>query len=208
MRKRVFTIPFFWRVGFIGGLFLGPCCAHAEGSAYWDMIQNPKPFAFSVCHGHTCARLDTVSLDHEKWQRVRNIFSIPAADPESERRYIAEAVALLETLVGPLTGTAGEKGKNLDGAGQDGQMDCIDESLNTTTYLKMLHAEGLLRWHKVESRSTRGWFIFGWPHSTAVIREAQSDRAFAVDSWFEDNGVPPHIMPLDVWKSGWRPAGK
>lgn len=206
MTKKAWATRTIWCL--TGSFLLTLSWARAEGFAYWDWIGNPKPAAFSVCHGHTCARLDTVSLDHEKWQRVKNIFSPPATDAETERRHIAQAIALLETLVGPLTGTAGDKGKNLDGVGQEGQMDCIDESLNTTTYLKVLKAEGLIRWHEVESRSTRGFFIFGWPHSTAVIREAQSDRAFAVDSWFEENGAPPHIVPLEAWKSGWRPAGK
>jgi hypothetical protein len=84
-------------------------------------------------------------------------------------------------------------------------MDCIDESINTTTYLRMLEREQLLRWHTVEDRATRGWFIRGWPHTTAVIRDRKTGELYAVDSWFEDNGEPPHIVPLDKWKGGWDP---
>ncbi len=50
-------------------------------------------------------------------------------------------------------------------------MDCIDESINTTLYLTMFQKFGLLREHQVEDRATRGWFIGGWPHTTAVISE-------------------------------------
>ena len=28
---------------------------------------------------------------------------------------------------------------------------------------------------------------------------------YAVDSWFEDNGKPPHIILLSTWRSGWEP---
>ena len=90
-------------------------------------------------------------------------------------------------------------------------MDCIDESINTTLYLAMFQKFGLMRLHQVEDRATRGWFIGGWPHTTAVIgetavpRERGSDRLWAVDSWFLDNGQPPFILPLETWKAGWEP---
>jgi hypothetical protein len=64
----------------------------------------------------------------------------------------------------------------------------------------------LLRHHHVADRATRGWFIFGFPHTTAVIHEDARNAEWAVDSWFLDNGEPPFILPLDVWKKGWRPA--
>ena len=54
----------------------------------------------------------------------------------------------------------------------DLQMDCIDESTNSTTYLRILAGAGLLRWHRVEARVTRGFFIFGWPHTTRDIHVA------------------------------------
>jgi hypothetical protein len=87
-------------------------------------------------------------------------------------------------------------------------MDCVDESTNTTTYLRMMQLDGLLHWHKVEDRKTRGFLIFGgWPHTTAVISEKQGKKKWAVDSWFYDNGVPPAILPLKKWSDGWKPPG-
>ncbi len=63
-------------------------------------------------------------------------------------------------------------------------MNCIDESTNTTTYLRLFVQGGLMRWHTVEDRATRGWFLFGLPHTTAVMRERASKLRYAVDSWF------------------------
>ena len=146
-----------------------------------------------------------VGLQPEQWQRERRLFLPPPLDAIQERERIAQAIALMEAMVGPLTGTEHDKGRNFQGVGIEGQMDCIDESTNTTTYLTMLFKDGLLKWHSVEDRATRGFFIFGWPHTTAVIREAGSGALFAVDSWFLDNGAEPFIVPLEMWTQGWEP---
>jgi len=87
-------------------------------------------------------------------------------------------------------------------------MDCIDESSNTTTYMAMMQKDGLLRWHRVVDTKTRGYFIFGWPHTTAVIKEKKTGRSWAVDSWFYDNGIPPAILPIAKWSDGWEPEQK
>ena len=169
-----------------------------------DIIVDPKPARFNICYGHGCTSLAPVKLSAEQWEQVRRVFAQPAATPAEEREQIGAAVALLETIVGALTGTAGDKGGNLKGLGLYGQMDCIDESTNTTNYLYMLQHDGLMRWHTVADRSTR-WSLFTWPHTTAVIRERDSAERWAVDSWFLDNGEPPFVLPLQTWKRGWTP---
>jgi hypothetical protein len=85
-------------------------------------------------------------------------------------------------------------------------MDCIDESTNTTTYLKIFQRADLLRWNEVVEPATRGWFLFGWPHTTAVIRDKTTNDLYAVDSWFLDNGLPATVVPLAIWKEGFRPG--
>lgn len=126
-----------------------------------------------------------------------------------ERVNIAAAVALLENLVGRMTGTDVDLGKD-DGMGRPGQLDCIDESVNTTVYLTMLQNDGLLRFHSVGGQATRGPFtglLTQWPHSTSVMRDTESGTEYAVDSWFLANGEPPYIVPMSEWWRGWRPPG-
>jgi hypothetical protein len=135
------------------------------------------------------------------------VFATPAEAPPEEREQIRSAIALLETVVGPMTGTSSDLGGTWPGFGLPGQMDCIDESINTTTYLRMLQKYGLLRWHGVVDRATR-WSLFSWPHTTAVIEERSSRRQWAVDSWFLDNGEPPFVLPLETWRDGWKPPQK
>jgi len=169
-----------------------------------DIISDPDPARFNICHDYGCASLTLVKLSEEQWQQVRAVFAPPAATPAEERERIRRAIGLLETIVGPMTGTAHDKGGTWPGFGQPGQMDCIDESTNTTIYLTMLQKYGLLRWHNVADRATR-WSLFRWPHTTAVIEERAGGREWAVDSWFLDNGKPPFVLPLDTWKDGWTP---
>jgi hypothetical protein len=65
---------------------------------------------------------------------------------------------------------------------------------------------GLIKLHAAEDLHTRGYFLNGWPHSTAAMREKATDKRFAVDSWFYDNGAPATIVPFELWKSGYIPA--
>lgn len=123
-----------------------------------------------------------------------------------ERAAIAHSVAALEQVVGRQTGTDRDLGGTFPGAFKTGQMDCIDESTNTTRYLQLFAQRGWLRWHSVSQPATRlplplGW----WPHTTAVIHERATGNEYAVDSWFEPNGRPPHIVDLTRWRRGWKP---
>lgn len=171
------------------------------------LIESPVPGAFSVCYNHGCSRAADTGLTPGEWARVTQIFDRPALDPREERRRLARAVALMETLVGARVGTAGDRGGNLKGVfAFSPQQDCIDESTNSSTYLRLMEDAGVLRWHQVEKIRTRGFLIFGFPHNTAVVRDLTTGREYAVDSWFFDNGVEPAVLPLEVWSRGWDPG--
>lgn len=188
------------------------CCltlARAEVFPRSEIIVEPTPAMFNVCHGNGCRDLSFVSLNPVQWQDVLRIFHPLAPTPAEERERLRAAIALMEKFVGAANGTWRDKGGTFNPG--EGQMDCIDESTNTTLYLTMFERYGLMRLHRVEDRATRGWFIGGWPHASAVIGEAGDFRGgkpralWAVDSWFLDNGQPPFIIPLETWKAGWQP---
>ena len=160
----------------------------------------PPPF-FS-CTDYHCDEGETVQLSEQQWQQVSSLFS-PTEFPAEEREQIREAIALLETQVGRRTGTWRDLGKNVAGAGQPGQLDCIAESKNTTTYLQLLSNGGLLRWHTVEPREMRHPWLLN-VHWSAVIRDKNTDQRYAVDSWFLDNGQRPFIQTLQDWSAGRR----
>lgn len=159
-----------------------------------------SPPAFFSCTGYHCDEGQTVWLNEAQWQSIRELFTDTTSAAE-ERQQLRLAIARLEQEVGAITGTWRDLAENVAGAGQPGQLDCIAESKNTTTYLKLLSDAGLLKWHSVEAREVRHPLIFN-VHWSAVIRDIHSGERYAVDSWFLDNGQPPYIQPFDDWKAG------
>ena len=81
-----------------------------------------------------------------------------------------------------------------------GQMDCVDESLNTISYLKHLKSRGLLRHHTpLRSYAERGLLVDGrYPHKSARMRDSQGVD-WAVDSWKTPNGGEPEVFLLAKW---------
>jgi len=153
--------------------------------------------AFPVCLDYHCDETRQLTLSDEEWQMLATVFT-DQASPAMERARIGEAIASMERLVGEKTGTWRDLAENAAGAGGPGQLDCIAESMNSTTYLQLFEQAGWLRWHRVEPRARRQRWLFAI-HWTAVIQDTQTKVRYAVDSWYRDNGMPPITQPLDDW---------
>lgn len=169
--------------------------------------QTPQLNQFEVCQGGGCAEVSKTSLTTLEWSAVSGIFNHPAINAEDERKKIAQAIGVMEELVGRKVGTSSDRAGTFDNAGYSGQQDCNDEAINSTTYMRLLKQQGLMPLHEIEDIRTRNFFVTGWPHSTAVIREIKSGERYAVDSWFYDNGLAATIAPFSLWKSGYIPDG-
>lgn len=170
-----------------------------------EIIEQPMPDRFSICFDHSCTSVETVSLNGEEWRRASAPLAVAASNASAERAAIAESIAIFEDIIGERLGTSSDRGGNFKGFGRPKQLDCIDESTNSNTYLLMLERYDLFRFHAVAKRSTRFGLFIGMPHTTAVIRENDTGVRYAVDSWFFDNGQPPYIVELEAWKSGHDP---
>jgi hypothetical protein len=171
-------------------------------------IELPNPDEFQHCRGYGCAFRDRVSLDKKEWRQVRRYFK-GVKSPEAEREAVAKAIGYFERDIGQKTNTADDIAGTFGKVGTH-QLDCIDESTNTTIYLALLQKQNILKYHKVSAPMSRtpltgmarGKF---WPHQTAVIIDMKSGQAYAVDSWYRDNGFPADIVGLDQWLYGWSP---
>lgn len=158
-----------------------------------------------ICHEFGCKQRTEVVISDAFARSLTPFFTPQAASPTTERRQIAASIAYLEARVGDVTGTDRDIGGNYDPERDyPGQMDCIDESRNTTTYLRLLESLGLLHWHRPIGRRFRSPFLVDG-HWTAVIEEKRSGQRYAVDSWYHDNGQPPEIQPLEDWLRRKRP---
>ena len=168
--------------------------------------QTPSLNQFEVCQGGGCAQINQISISQAEWKNVVQLFTIRATNPAEERLQISQAVGLLEQIVGAKNGTLGDRAGTFDNSDYKGQLDCNDEAINTTTYLRLLKSKDLMTQHEVEDIRTRNFFFTGWPHTTAVIRDIKTGERFAVDSWFYDNGHAATILPFKTWKANFQPA--
>lgn len=169
-------------------------------------IPLPTQEAFPNCYGNGCRKVVTLSLSGQDRTDLDALFSPPSQDAAQERARIAEAIGFLERTTGAVTGTTRDVAGTFGSFGPT-QTDCVDEATNSTVYLSLLEQRKLLRFHTLRGPAVR-LPIFsgtGWPHTTAVVTETATGKAFAVDSWFEDGGKPAHVVPLDLWSDGWHP---
>jgi len=170
-----------------------------------DLITDPKPEHFSVCHNGTCNQVQQISLNQTQWHSIIKHLKKNHKSASEERHLISKSIAIFEEIIGPITGTDKDKAGNLKGFFKRGQMDCIDEATNTMFYLMMFKKAGLIQWHSIENQATRYYSLFTIPHTTAVLKETATGHKFAVDSWFRDNGNKADIVPLKHWRRGWTP---
>lgn len=154
-----------------------------------------------VCSGYGCILEDRFSFSQAETAELKALFE-PATGPEGERLAIQKAIGRMEQMARRhLRYRPDIKKAYQKNAGKRGQMDCVDESLNTTSYLKFLDGRGFLKHHKPRRRfAERGFLVDGrYPHKSAVIVDAAGTE-WTVDSWYEGDGSQPQIMRLRAWK--------
>ena len=195
-----------------GVLLICTClgCATAQDHVDRYAHQTPSVAEFTICHGYGCRLREVIRIEPFAWEAIANLFKPVPTNAEEERQRLGRAVALLEVKIGSVIGTnSDEAAADLLGGDPD-QLDCIDETVNTTTYLRLLEKQGLMQRHHVGRAAQRG-SVSGFRYNdfitnSAVIIEKDTGVAFAVDSYFYANGRDPQIMPLSEWKKNWRPS--
>lgn len=160
----------------------------------------------SICYNYGCAVTAQVNLQENELAAARKLL-LRATDAVEEREAISRVIGLFEVVAGQQTPTWADKGRNVNDDGVDGRMDCIDESANATSYLHLLESKGWLKYHRVLEPVKRAPLLVN-DHWAARIVEKKTGRAFAVDSWFFDNGQPAFVVPLDEWLDGAEPNEK
>lgn len=157
--------------------------------------------AIPVCFDFGCRSRSVVSLPLDQWAQIGELFLPSAATPKGEREQIAKAVGSMEVFIGTHTPTHNDLAFGLpknDEPVSSGQLDCIDEAVNTTTYLRLFAQSGFLKHHRVIDQAyRRSLFTQHW---AGQIEEINKGVRWAVDSWFRPNGDVPIIQQSDDWK--------
>jgi len=146
-----------------------------------------------VCHGSGCEWTERFVFNRNDMNYLRLIFSTTTS-PKNERINIAKAVAWAERRVCKTAGTCQDKGgASWMTSKVKGQMECVDETTNTTSYLLVMkhflsHCKTITPLHR---------FGNTFPHWAARIK--CPDGVFVVDSYFKNNGRKPDIMSESRW---------
>jgi len=151
-----------------------------------------------ICYDFSCKTREQVALSVEEWRSIIGWFYPAANTAAEEREQLRQAIGWMEVVVGQHTPTHRDKGLNLEKNPEfPGQLDCIDESLNITTYMQLFHEQGHLRRHRVVDRAYRkAGFDAHW---AGQIEQIDTGERFVIDSWFQDNGMLPYISPSSDW---------
>jgi hypothetical protein len=183
------------------------------------------PASFYVCYGYTCKYSARVALREEEWQSVRALLDPPPSqtsaraalraeewrskraapnDEAVERHRISLALARFDRLVGARIGTLVHQRREHNW-GDPSQYDCIDESINTWTYLSVLDHEGLLRYHAVGGLAHAGTVLDFDVRNTATLVANANGAQYAIDPTLVDVGEPPPVVPLQSWVASYPP---
>jgi hypothetical protein len=156
-----------------------------------------------ICYNYSCAAKAWVQLSEEQLGEMKQMLS-RSSDAAAERSAIAEAVGWMYFYAGQQSPVWRDRGGDFDDDEVDGRMDCIDHSVNTSTWLRLFARRGWLKYHAVLAEVKRGIFAVHW---AARITELGTSQQFIVDSWFYDNGHAALVFTLREWMSGARANG-
>lgn len=149
-----------------------------------------------ICYNYGCAVKDSFSLSQENVTALSKLFQ--GKSPKEERESIRTAIKWMEIYAGQQTPTHVDRGQNPWLEIMPGGMDCIDESINSTTYMSFFERQGWLRFHSIEQRVYRAAFLYDLHHA-AQIKDLKTGEFWVVDSWHLDNGNKPYIQPKEDW---------
>jgi hypothetical protein len=159
----------------------------------------------TICYNYGCNSKAEVNYDAAQLETLRQTLA-PAGDAAAERAALSLAIGRMYAIAGEQTPVWRDKAGNFADGGEDGQMDCVDHSTNTTAFLRLLQGKGWLRFHDVLEPLRRTRFMFA-VHWAARIRDRDTRQAYMVDSWYVDNGRPATVFMEQEWLTGKHPDG-
>ena len=111
----------------------------------------PQGNTVTVCHAYTCKMQTPYTFSQKDLAEIRAVMAKTeqADTPYEERRAVAYAIAYIDVKVGNKLGIHDKAGMQFGSSGDPTQEDCVDVSTNTTSYLLVMQANGMLKHHTV-----------------------------------------------------------
>lgn len=170
----------------------------------------PQGNTVTVCHAYTCKMQTTYTFSQKDLAEIRAVMAKTkrADTPYEERRAVAYAIAYIDVKVGNKLGIHDKGGMQFSATGDPTQEDCADVSTNTTSYLLVMQANGMLKHHTVDATMSKANLGKGlmtlnpvkyWPHWSAILKEKESGQKYAVDRWPFDQGENAAVVKVEDW---------
>lgn len=154
-----------------------------------------------VCHGSGCEWIVPVKLAPADIVEMKSHFD-GVTNSNDEKKAIRKAVAYMEARVCLEAGTCHDKaGASWATSKVKGQMECVDETVNTTNYLMLFDRYNLLRYHTLMVPLHRYSFTI-FPHWAARVKQNDNGQEWIIDSYFRKNGEPPIFYKKEKWVKG------
>lgn len=148
-------------------------------------VKLPTKTKIDLCSTVGCQTRTKINM--HTWLRDEAEFLMSrATDTVSERKALAKTIAYLELQTCNRNKTCNDRPGV--GGSEPGQLDCVDEATNTTTYMLWLQHWKLLRWHKVTLPDWKGWHWFA-----TMCEKQKTNKCFIVESDFNKTGQEPVI---------------
>ncbi len=191
------------------GCLLGACTFERDGTPELHFAdfksEPPRGSTVSLCSAYGCQKQTRITFASAQLREISAIMAkTKKADTAfEERRAVAYAIAYMYVYTGKIAGTIADRpGMDYNGSGDPTQMDCVDHSTNTTSFLLVLQNNKLLKYHTVGRPFAKGNILKGldhWPHWTGILVETTGGQRWAVDSWIYAIGENPAVIEAEKW---------
>ena len=116
----------------------------------------PQGNTVTVCHAYTCKMQTPYTFSQKDLAEIRAVMAKTerADTPYEERRAVAYAIAYIDVKVGNKLGIRDKGGMQFSATGDPTQEDCA-VSTNTTSYLLVMQANGMLKHHTVDGTMSK-----------------------------------------------------
>jgi hypothetical protein len=194
---------------------LSACVSSGGGSdprihyAQFD-AEPPQGNRITVCHAYTCKMQTPYTFSRADIAEIAAVMKRAerADTPAEERRGVAYAIAHIDVKIGNKLGIKDRAGMQFTASGDPAQLDCVDVSTNTTSYLLVMQSNGLLKYHTVQGTMSKENLAKGmvqlnpvkyWPHFSAILQDKTTGQKWAVDRWPFDQGENPAVQKVEDW---------
>lgn len=142
----------------------------------------PNGNRIRVCSAYGCKHKQVYRLEADLLRDAKSSFST-AFTAAGERSGIESALAKIEKVMGPATGTENdEMGGSFWGNGNTGQMNHQDEALNTTSILLVMMRYELIRYHDLLAPG----YVNGTMYARIIDRS--TGDIYAIDTGYRGSG--------------------